>query len=567
MELILGAIVLLLAFFIVGYFFKKKRYKDIDKLEELKLNVMNRPVLEELSKVKQLNMDGETEEMFEKWRNEWDEIVTAQLPRIEEMLFDAEEYIDKYRFGKSKELQREISKELAEIENDIERIISELNGLVGSEEKNRLEMEELQENYKMVKKKLLAHRHTYGKAADLLEAQLDGIEENISIYEEITEKGNYLQAREHVLKSRLAMKDLLHKMEAIPELLMECMTSLPNQLNELKDGYQEMVEKEYILNHIDFPKQAEAMEKQLISFVESLEKAEIEEVEKGIEECKENIAVLYELFEQEVMSRQYIMKHREDVTEETAVMKYENDKLMLELSAIRNSYHISDTEVKVHRQLEKQIETITKQCQQLQMKIEQHDVAYSFLGERLKEIEQQLAKVKKEQEGFAIKLQDLRKDELDAREKIKELRHKLLQAGKYLARSNAPGVPKEYAAALSEAQKALNDVHAKLEEKPLDMATVQIFLKKAIEVVNDFTQMTRDLIEQMLLAEKVIQYTNRYRSRYASVESTLQEAESKFRQYEYGEALNQAAAVLEKIEPGRAREMHVELDFLDEEEK
>ena len=345
------------------------------------------------------------------------------------------------------------------------------------------------------------------------------------------------------------------------------MTSLPNQLNELKDGYQEMVEKEYILNHIDFPKQAEAMEKQLISFVESLEKAEIEEVEKGIEECKENIAVLYELFEQEVMSRQYIMKHREDVTEETAVMKYENDKLMLELSAIRNSYHISDTEVKVHRQLEKQIETITKQCQQLQMKIEQHDVAYSFLGEQLKEIEQQLAKVKKEQEGFAIKLQDLRKDELDAREKIKELRHKLLQAGKYLARSNAPGVPKEYAAALSEAQKALNDVHAKLEEKPLDMATVQIFLKKAIEVVNDFTQMTRDLIEQMLLAEKVIQYTNRYRSRYASVESTLQEAESKFRQYEYGEALNQAAAVLEKIEPGRAREMHVELDFLDEEEK
>ena len=100
MEYILGLIVLVLGFFIIGYFFKKKRYTDIDKLEEWKMNIMNRPVLDELSKVKQLNMTGETEEMFEKWRNEWDEIVTVRLPDVEEMLFDAEEFIDKYRFSK-----------------------------------------------------------------------------------------------------------------------------------------------------------------------------------------------------------------------------------------------------------------------------------------------------------------------------------------------------------------------------------------------------------------------------------------------------------------------------------
>ena len=48
MEYILGLIVLVLGFFIIGYFFKKKRYTDIDKLEEWKMNIMNRPVLDEL---------------------------------------------------------------------------------------------------------------------------------------------------------------------------------------------------------------------------------------------------------------------------------------------------------------------------------------------------------------------------------------------------------------------------------------------------------------------------------------------------------------------------------------
>ena len=89
-------------FIIWGYFFKKKYFKEIDRLEKWKLDIMNRPILDELSKVKQLKMNGETEEMFEHWRSEWDAIITVHMPDVEEFLFDAEEYVDKYRFKKSK---------------------------------------------------------------------------------------------------------------------------------------------------------------------------------------------------------------------------------------------------------------------------------------------------------------------------------------------------------------------------------------------------------------------------------------------------------------------------------
>ena len=51
-----------------------------------------------MSKIKHLKMTGETEEFFERWREEWDEIVTAHLPKVEELLYDAEENADKYRF-------------------------------------------------------------------------------------------------------------------------------------------------------------------------------------------------------------------------------------------------------------------------------------------------------------------------------------------------------------------------------------------------------------------------------------------------------------------------------------
>ena len=186
MDYIIGVIVLILIFIIWGYFFKKRYFKEIDRLESWKISITHRPVLEELSKVKQLNMTGETEEMFENWRIEWDAIITDHMPEVEELLFDAEEFVDKYRFSRSKEIQRKITVKLNEIEEMIKKILYELNELVGSEEKNRLEIEDIKESYRQLKKSLLAHRHNYGKAADKLESSLDEVLQILQKYEEET---------------------------------------------------------------------------------------------------------------------------------------------------------------------------------------------------------------------------------------------------------------------------------------------------------------------------------------------------------------------------------------------
>ncbi|MDV2687294.1 septation ring formation regulator EzrA, partial [Alkalihalophilus lindianensis] len=49
---IIGPFILLLALFVLGYIIKKQYFKEMDRLEAWKIDLFNRPVSEEMSKVK-----------------------------------------------------------------------------------------------------------------------------------------------------------------------------------------------------------------------------------------------------------------------------------------------------------------------------------------------------------------------------------------------------------------------------------------------------------------------------------------------------------------------------------
>ncbi|MFE8704170.1 septation ring formation regulator EzrA [Cytobacillus sp. FJAT-54145] len=550
MEYIIGGLVIIIGLYIAGYFYKKKSYKEVDRLESWKMDIINRPVLEEMSKVKQLNMTGETELLFESWRNEWDDIVATQLPDVEEYLFDAEEYIDKYRFKKAKEVLGAIEEHLTDTEKKIKNLLDEINELVGSEEKNRVEIESLKEVYRESKKTLLAHRHSYGIAEAQLELELDEVIKQFQQYEERTENGDYLKAREVVLSIRSRLTEIAEKMEVIPNLLVECQSNLPSQIHDVKEGYREMVESGYLLEHVQLEKETGRLEKELETYLTHIRKLEIVDVQKGIEDVKESIDLLYELLEKEVLAKHFVTENEDKTRTLLENTKETNQAVKLEIQHIQQSYHIQEKELEDQNMLEKKITQLIKRYELLEHKVKSESTAHTLLSEEMNDIKSQLEAIQQDQQAFSEKLQMLRKDEMAAREKVKELTGKIAESIRLVTKSNVPGLPQDYKYLLEDAKEHIQNVKMKLEEKPLDISNVQKHLEIAVMTVEKVYETTIELLETVDLVEKVIQYGNRYRSRYSSVDKGLKEAELSFRGYDYNTALEQAATSIEEIEPG-----------------
>ncbi|WML45669.1 septation ring formation regulator EzrA [Neobacillus sp. PS3-40] len=549
MKIIIGFIILLLVIIVIGYFIKKKYYKEMDRLESWKLDLTNRPVLDEMSKVKQLNMTGQTEELFERWRNQWDDLVTVDLPDLEELLFDAEEYIDRYRFYKAKDVQRLIEQKLIGAEDQITNILEELNELVGSEEKNRIEIEQLKELYREAKKNLLAHRYNFGEAESQLSKTLDEVINRFQEFDEKTGNGNYLEARETVLMIKNQMEQTINNMELIPQLLIECQSNLPSQLSDVREGFREMEQQGYYLEHVQVENEIIILEEKLEESIGFIKGTETSKAEAEIKEIKARVEILFDLLEKEVHAKHYVVQNEKLAKILLETIQEENDQLNNEVTQVLESYHLTEKDFETQSKLEKELNLVYKHFNALAEKLNRNETAQTANEVELIEIKGQLDAIRDQQHHFLTKLQDLRKDEYEAREKIKELTKQVGDMIRLVSKSNIPGLPENYKYLFEDGKESIENVKLQLEEKPLNISAVNQYLEIAVLTVEKLVNTTNDMLENVMLAEKVIQYGNRYRSQYPSISRALVEAEKAFRNYDYQKALEQAATSIEEIDP------------------
>ena len=303
MYLLYGAIILVIIVLIFGTLTRRKIYREVDRLEDWKIEIMNRPITDEIGKVKGLKMSGETEEKFEVWRNNWDEIVDTRLPDIEEALFDIEEAANRYRFNKARLLVANTDKELNDIENKLGQMISDINGLIESEKQNRLEIGDVRSLYTEVKKHFHVHRSSFGKAALKVESIIEDLVKNFSTFEEATSEGNYINAREILLETKEKLDECKIMMDEIPMVLVQVTSQIPSDLDNLLSGIKEMEEAGFVLEDFSFDSRIERIEKECEEVLVEIENLELHGISELIEKINDEIEEMYDELEREVIAK------------------------------------------------------------------------------------------------------------------------------------------------------------------------------------------------------------------------------------------------------------------------
>ncbi|GGB27309.1 septation ring formation regulator EzrA [Lentibacillus populi] len=550
MAYIIGTILVIIALIIVGLILRKRVYDVVDRQESWKLDIMNRNIASELQRIKSLNLSGETQEKFEAWKERWEYIVTRELTDVEELLFEAEEAADKYRFPTARKILRKSGQTLQSIEENIEKILQELDELLESEENSRLEIEHIEPEIKALRKKLSQQRYLYGKAEVRFDVAMDELEEKLAKYHGLTKSGDYYEAQQIVDELKVELESLQQQMAEFPSIYKACTQELPAQLDDLYTGLKGMKEDGYRVEHLGFEKEIHSYQRRLLDCVRSLDKGNSEDAKLIIPEMDERIKEMYVLLEKEAIAKNYM---------ETQIPNYQHllnelgtsfHETKAEVESLKRAYYFEDGDMEKYLTLDKAISQLNKQLEDLSANMENEKKSHSELRDSLEAGFQQIETLQAEHEEFKNRIRNLRKDELEAKEKLSEMKNQLSNTMRKLNKSNIPGVP-TFIWNLSEAASEKNmQVLKALEKQPLDITEVQQTLAEAQRKVDSLMEQTDIMLDQAYLTEQVIQYANRYRSKYPLLAAKLAESERLFRSYEYELSLEQAAKALEEIEPG-----------------
>lgn len=557
MEYIIIPIIVLLALLIAGFIIRRKHIKIIERIEQEKLQIQNKPIYEELTKVKALNMNGQTEEMFERWRASWTEVMDTHMPKIDALLFDAEESIDRFRFKKAISIEREIEEYIKKCDKDMNTILSELAELIGSEEKNRIEIEQLKEYYRSARKTLLAHQHSFGPALSSLEKRLEQFNPKFEEFDKLTAEGNYLQAREIVIALNLESQELFNLLNEIPTLLTEIQVEIPGSIYELLNGQREMEEQSYYLRHLEMTEALQALEEELKKLKDKLASLEIAVVKPRVEEINDTIDRFYDLLEKEVVAKKYVDQNSERINNTLNSVFQAMKEVHEEAQFVQQSYQLSEKDSDIPKHGLKQLENLQKRYALLATRVGEEKSAYSSLQEELEEINNEIEQIQEEQERFSNMLKNLRIEENKTRAQLEGLKKLLQDTERMLHRANIPGVPDEMDARLEEAEEHIYLVMQSLQEAPLNMIKVQLNLNDAERCIVDVNAHVKEMIENVVLIERIIQYGNRYRATNPKINARLEEAEEAFHHFRYTKALEDAATAVEEVEPGAMKRIQV----------
>ncbi|SER91234.1 septation ring formation regulator EzrA [Psychrobacillus sp. OK032] len=557
MKYIIPAVIILLVIAVFAFIIRRKHNSEIERLEHEKHQIQNKPILEEMTKVKQLNMNGQTEEMFERWRNTWTEVMDVHMPKIDVLLFDAEEKIDKFIFPKATKIEKEIQTLISSCDEKMSGILKELEELIGSEEKSRIEMEQLKEQHRAARKTLLAHQYSFGDAVPALETELESFIPDFEEFDKLTDTGNYLSAREIVITLQEKGKEFFPKLHEIPTILTEIQNKIPATIHELRNGQKEMEESSYYLQHLEMTNKLEEIEAELVELKAAIVDLQVDKTMVRVEEIKDEMETFYDLLEKEVLAKKYVDQHKEHTASRLKEVTTVTRAISAEAAYVQQSYRLPEKEAEIPQSCLKELEELAKKFDLLSSRVEEEKSAYSSLQEELNEIAEELDRLYEEQDRFADRLKNLRIDENKAREKLDELKHILHDTDRMLQKANIPGIPEDMDVRLEEAEEHIYVAMQSLQEVPLNMTLVDNYLEKAEACMEEVHERAKEMLENVLLTEKIIQYGNRYRTSHPDIHARLLEAEEAFRQLRYSKALEDAATAVEEVEPGALKKIEV----------
>ncbi|MBO4109806.1 septation ring formation regulator EzrA [Streptococcus suis] len=549
--LIVSIVIILIIAYVACLIVRKRNDNLLVALEERKEELFNLPVNEEVEAVKALHLIGQSQVSFREWNQKWVDLSLNSFADIENHIFEAEGYNNAFRFVSAKNAIDSIESQIDLIEEDIASIRHGLMELKEQEEKNSGRVKHALNLFDSLQEAVRENPDSYGETLPELEKQLKNIEVEFSEFVMLNSSGDPIEASEILDKTEEHMIALNQIMVRIPSLIERVTKDFPEQLEDLESGYRKLVEQNYLFTEANIESQFQNIRVSIRENTALIVSFDLDAAEAENEGIQAKIDHLYKVFNREIEANKEAVKISKNLPKFLEHVVQNTQLLDEESQRLNATYLLADSKLSRINQLKARLESIEIVVTESVEDIENPQVAYSILEERLDHSLASLKEIEEEQLILADYLKSQELSESTARKKATLYINKLHTLKRYMEKRNLPGIPAEFLTNFFRTSDHVEALIAELDYKRINIEVVNRLLENATYDMNQLEELAYLIVQNATLTEQLLQYSNRYRSFDESVQKAFNRSLSIFeKDFDYQAAFEEISFALETVEPG-----------------
>lgn len=549
--LIIAIVVILMVAYIAGLIVRKRNDNLLGALEGRKDDLFNLPVNEEVEAVKSLHLIGQSQVSFREWNQKWVDISLNSFADIENHIFEAEAFNNSFRFISAKNAIESIESQIDLISDDISAIRSGLKDLKEQEVKNSGRVKHALDLFDNLQDTVRENADGFAETLPELEKQLKNIEVEFSEFVMLNSSGDPIEASEILDKTEEHMIALNQIMDRIPDLIEKVNKSFPEQLEDLETGYRKLVEQNYLFTEQNIESKFQDIRVAIRENNALIVSFDLDAAEEANKEIQEDIDHLYQIFTAEIEAHKATVKLSKTLPKFLEHNAQNAKSLTEETERLNKSYMLAESKLSRIHQLSKRMDSVESIIKDSLEDIDNPEVAYTILEERLEHSLSTLKEMEEEQLILADYLQSQEVSETNARKKANLYINQLHTLKRYMEKRNLPGIPDIFLNTFFRASDHVEALLAELDYKRVNVEIINRLLESATFDMTELEEIAYSIVQNATLTEQLLQYSNRYRSFDASVQKAFNRALSIFeKEYDYEAAFEEISFALETVEPG-----------------
>ena len=544
------AVILILAY-VAAIFLRKRNVSRLTALEERKEELYNLPVNDEVEAVKNMHLIGQSQVTFREWNQKWVDLSLNSFADIENNLFEAEGYNNSFRFFKATHQIDQIESQIDLIEEDIAAIRNALSELEKQESKNSGRVLHALDLFENLQHTVAENSEQYGKALPEIEKQLENIQSEFSQFVTLNSSGDPVEAAAILDSTENHILALTHIVDRIPSLVKTLSTELPEQLEDLEEGYRKLLDANYHFTETDIESRFQLLHESLKNNQENIRQLELDNAEYENTQIQEEINALYDIFTREIAAQKVVESLLSTLPTYLNHLKENNQVLVQDLERLNKTYLLPESDGNHVRRLQAELSGLDTAITEATEDQTEPTQAYSVLEEQFSSLQSNLKDIEDEQVSVSERLAQIEKDDINARQKANVYVNRLHTIKRYMEKRNLPGIPQSFLKLFFTASHNTEDLMAELEQAQVNIESVKRILEIATHDMEALETETYNIVQYATLTEQLLQYSNRYRSFDERIQQAFNEALEIFeKEFDYKASFEKISQALEVAEPG-----------------